>query len=221
VDEKVRAWLRRHTHEFTAGGTVRMEGEAQPDVIWVLEGWFATEKMLPDGRRQLLDIALPCDLVQDGGGDSPSARCGVIALTDGAAACAPARAFADVFGRQAALRALVERLGTMRESRLGERMLRIGRGEGLERLAYTILELQHRLQGLGLAAPDVFEMPVTQGTLGDLNGLSNIHVCRLMKQFEEQGVIAVEGETVRILDAGALAATAGVDEDALARGTLG
>ncbi len=46
-----------------AGTTVLLEGTNSAHLYTVLSGWAFRYKMLPDGRRQILNFALPGDLV--------------------------------------------------------------------------------------------------------------------------------------------------------------
>src|SRR6266699_3195451 len=46
-----------------AGATVLLEGTTSAHLYTVLSGWAFRYKMLPDGRRQILNFALPGDLV--------------------------------------------------------------------------------------------------------------------------------------------------------------
>ena len=57
-----------------------------------------------------------------------------------------------------------------------------------------------RLKGAGLADGASFEMPLTQELIGDALGLTTVHVNRTLRALREDGLIAIDGRVVTILD---------------------
>ena len=95
------------------------------------------------------------------------------------------------------------------EATLREWVLNVGSRSSIERLAHLFSELLLRLQVVGRANEDSYELPIRQGELADTTGISNVHVNRSLMELRRQGLITLEGRTLRILDVPALRALAG------------
>ena len=56
-------WFKTAELVSDEGATVLMEGHSSPHLYTVLSGWAFRYKTLPDGRRQILNFALPGDFI--------------------------------------------------------------------------------------------------------------------------------------------------------------
>jgi CRP-like cAMP-binding protein len=92
-----------------------------------------------------------------------------------------------------------------------ERIASIGRRSAYQRIAHIFLELCMRLELIGAASGDAFTSPLTQDHLADLLGLTSIHVNRTLRQLKRDGMIAMEGRTIRLLSRNRLEAIADFD----------
>ena len=81
-----------------------------------------------------------------------------------------------------------------------EALLNIGRRDARTRVAHFLCEISLRLEAAGLAAADHFELPVTQEQLGDLLGLTSVHVNRTLRALREDKVIGRIDRLIVILD---------------------
>ena len=85
-----------------------------------------------------------------------------------------------------------------------EHIIDAGRREPLERLAHFLLEMLTRLQAIGSASSNSFVMPLSQEGIGDVIGLSAPHVNRMLAELRRDGLIAMKGQEIGILDRAAL-----------------
>jgi CRP-like cAMP-binding protein len=85
-----------------------------------------------------------------------------------------------------------------------EHIIDTGRRDPLERLAHFLLEMHTRLHAVGCASENSFEMPLSQEAIGDVIGLSGPHVNRMIAELRSEGLIAVRGHEITILDRAAL-----------------
>jgi len=70
-----------------------------------------------------------------------------------------------------------------------------------------LLDLHARLSLLGLVENDTFDLPLTQEVLGDLLGLTSVHVNRTIRSLEADGLIARSDHRIRLIDMAALRST--------------
>ena len=81
---------------------------------------------------------------------------------------------------------------------------RLGRMSALERLAHLLVQLHDRLDVIGAVENDRFALPLPQEMLGDLLGLSTVHVNRTVQELRRQKLISTERNVVHLLDRAAL-----------------
>lgn len=172
------------------GAVLTVENDHADHSLLLLEGWMALYKSLPDGRTQMIDIMLPGDFALVGTPLVPVAVCTVEALCDlRYARIDLGRIIAsDSEARQ--VRQLVAANLLTGQARAYALLLRLGHGSAETRVAYALLELFLRLEALGATDGRTFPLPITQRHLGDYTGLTNVHVCRTMRRFEHQGLVA-------------------------------
>jgi len=174
-------------------------------VLHVVESGFAVRyKLLHSGKRQIMNVVMPGDIIgfpacfYDHAVFSVTAISGIklhhVPLDDFTALCMArgkvATALLWFAAREAAIYA--------------EHIVDAGRREPAERLAHFLLETLTRLQGVGAASEDSFVMPLSQEGIGDVIGLSAPHVNRMLAELKREGLIAMSGHEIRILDRAAL-----------------
>lgn len=175
------------------------EGEMPTGIPALRSGWAALARHFPDGRRQLQHILVPGDLLSVDR-DTPYAV-SVVALTPVALVDldVPHGPDGDVFGPALRRHALLT-VGYLLNA-----TARLGRQSALERFAHLLLELRERLSDVGLAGPSRFDMPLTQEMLADTLGLTSVHVNRTLQSMRQQGLIALSGREVTLLQPEGLA----------------
>ena len=76
----------------------------------------------------------------------------------------------------------------------------IGQRDATERIAHFFCELHARMHAIGLAKDGVFPLPVTQVELGDAQGMSAVHVNRVLQDLRGRGLIRTERGQLAVLD---------------------
>lgn len=88
-----------------------------------------------------------------------------------------------------------------------EWLANVGRREGRARIAHLLCELALRAEAVGITPEDLLTLPLTQEQIGDVTGLTAIHVNRMLKALVADGLIEQSGRHIRILDRVRLAET--------------
>jgi CRP-like cAMP-binding protein len=202
--------LPRHT-------ILRREGEP-PQAIWLLvDGWVAASMLLPDGERQILKLHLPGDMLGTASMSLTQAADTLTALTAVTVSRVPALAFGQLFMDSPRFAACMVLTAQRERVALMDRLAVVGRTSAVQRLAALLLDLRERLTMAGGAAADTFELPVTQEQIGDYLGLTGVHVNRMIRQLESDGVIARHRQRLTISQPAKLRQIAGTQERELAR----
>lgn len=175
-------------------------GPPARDCQIVLDGVALRSKTTASGGRQIVAVELRGDFLDLAHLFLEIADHDVEALTDLKVAAIDRQVLRTLalehrdLGRALWTEALVE------ASIAREWMTNLGRRDARTRIAHALCELALRSQAVGLSPPDMLTLPWTQEQLGDVTGLTPVHVNRMLRSLEEDGLIERSGREVRILD---------------------
>src|SRR6476469_952692 len=192
-----------------AGASFLREGTRSGYLYTVLTGWAFRYKMLDDGRRQILNYALPADMVGLQGALMHEMEHSVEALTPLTLCMFPRAKLWDLYARFPSLAFDITWLAAREEQVIDENLLSVGRRSALERIAYLLLHLFVRAQEVGLTRGDSIAFPFTQQHLADTLGMSLVHTNKTLKRLTATKAIRWKDRVFEVLDRAALARIAG------------
>ena len=163
-------------------------------------GWTCRFHVLPSGRAVIVDINLPGDVIGLDTVLRTERLDGVFTLTSVIAEVIPAKdGLLDLIADRSIALYIFWVLG-QRQRRAERRLAANTRLEADARLAMMILDLYTRLRLRKLIPALTYNLPLTQGQIGDYVGLSAVHVNRVLRLLREERVINLEKNCVTILD---------------------
>ncbi|MFQ5973066.1 MAG: Crp/Fnr family transcriptional regulator, partial [Alphaproteobacteria bacterium] len=165
-------------------------------VFMLQEGWAYSFKLLRDGRRQIVGFAVPGDFLGLHSVLLPKSNYSAMTLTDAVVSEVDAERLGRIIRRRPGLGSAILWSASWDTAMLVEHLVDVGRRNAIERLARLLLELQVRLELVGLGSDRGFECPLTQGMLADALGLSIVHVNRTLRQLRERGLATVDSGRV-------------------------
>lgn len=177
------------------------EGNPVGQAILMVSGWACRVRTLSDGRRQILSLFLPGDLIC-AHRERPIALATVLALTDVTICHVPFRAELEPGSRLGEAYGVS---GMLDEAYLLAQITRLGRFSAYERFADLLLELHERLTLAGIAMDRQFPLPLTQEALADMLGLTSVHVNRTLQLMRREGTVTVGGGIATLHDVEGLA----------------
>lgn len=189
-------------HKFIpAGVEIYAEGEFSDDLYLLIEGWAYQYQYLKDGRRQILDFSLPGTLLGVQGERSTEMAHTAESLTDAVVAVIPRWWLREilVFEPEFAIRVATATADALNQAY--DNLTDVGRRNAYEAVAHLMLRLFRRIRAQcpGVTGKCV-EFPLTQMHIGDALGLTNVHVCRMLKTLQCDGVLELNGRTLTVLD---------------------
>lgn len=184
----------RNARRSPARREVIREGEPIRERRALLSGWACRQRILADGRRQILAFLLPGDLIGACQHRHPLASTTLLAVTELVTCPAPAARPGSGLAEAYALSAAHD------EHHLMAQITRLGRLSAYERLAEWLLETGDRLALAGLAAPDAFRLPLTQEFLADALGLTPVHVNRTLQAMRRDGLLTLVSGVISFPD---------------------
>ncbi len=165
----------------------------------LLSGWACRQRMLPDGRRQIINLIVPGDIIGPRQRPAIPAASATVALTDVETSDASNLLAAAEQQDYPGLRKALHAAAALEEFFSREQIVRLGRQTAHERMVHLMLELRLRLAAAGLGSADSFPMPLTQEVIADVLGVSAVHANRTLQQVRREGLLELRRGRVRIL----------------------
>jgi CRP/FNR family transcriptional regulator, anaerobic regulatory protein len=194
-----------------AGASFLREGARSEYLYTVLSGWAFRYKMLNDGRRQILNYALPADMVGLQGALMNEMEHSVEALTPLVLCVFPRTKLWDLYSRLPSLAFDITWLAAREEQLVDENLVSLGRRTALERAAYLLLHLYTRAEESGLVKNESIQFPFTQQHLADTLGMSLVHTNKTLKRLFVSKAVRWKDRIFEMVDRAALAGIAGSD----------
>jgi CRP-like cAMP-binding protein len=177
-----------------------VEGSRYSNLCFVQDGYAMRYKLLRNGKRQILNIILPGDVVGFPVSFFNRSIYSVIALTDLTYNMCSLESYVQLCYRLPQFGLALSWLGMEEAAIYAEHLVDIGRRKPPERLAHFLLEIHARLTHVGRAEPTSFELPVSQEVMADCLGLSVPHLNRVMQQLRREKLISNQSRVVELLD---------------------
>lgn len=175
---------------FPRRSLIRREGDPAT-CVWLLhDGWVGAALDLPNAKRQLIKIHLPGDVLGSTSMCLVHAGDTLEALTDVHASPVPFAALGQLYDEDPRLAAAAFTLSVQKERlALMHRLAMIGRTSAYERVAGLLLDLLERGRVAGIVAGNAVACPLTQEQIADVIGLTNVHVNRIVRRLNDDGLI--------------------------------
>ncbi|MEG3178198.1 Crp/Fnr family transcriptional regulator [Sphingomonas sp. RB3P16] len=182
------------------GNYLVRQGERADFTCVLMDGFAYRQKIVGDGGRQIVALQVPGDAVDLQNSLLKIADHSVQALGPVTMARIPRAALLELAATYPAI-AHAFWLDTLVDGSIAwEWIANIGRRKALMRLAHLLCECAVRLEVVGFQPGEAKMLPMTREQIGDALGLTTVHVSRMLKQLESEGLIARRNRTVAILD---------------------
>ncbi len=169
-------------------------------------GFLFRHKVVIDGGRQIFSIHMAGDMVDLQNSLLGTADHNVQALTRAEVALIPRDAIYRIAFDRPSIGAAMWKDTLVDAAMFREWAANIGRRGARTRLAHLLCEFALRVQAADLGTHKGYELPMTQEQLADCTGLTSVHVNRMLKSLESDGLLTRTKRAVRVLDWKRLAA---------------
>jgi CRP-like cAMP-binding protein len=200
--------LEERQRQVRRGAIVQRENEKCSELFVLRKGLMMSYVLLDDGSRQILRFLFPGDMLGMSSmiyREAPETLC---ALSDCVISPFDRSVLADLMVAHPRLSAMVLVYCQVERVSLTDRLAALGRTSAKARVAALLLELRNRLRATDKSVTNAFLLGLTQEEVGDATGLTAVHVNRMLRQLEEEGMIAREAGKVTLLDERGLARAA-------------
>lgn len=182
------------------GEELRFGSVKQHKAYLVAEGWACTFAPLPDGSRQIIDIAVPGDIVGLRGLMLRDVSWRGMMLSGSIVYELNPYSLVELLETAPRIAAAILWAGSRDEALLVERLATIGHRPALERVVCLFLELKARLDLIGKSSNGVFACPLKQGQIASALALTPVHLSRVLRTLREMRILQVRDGEVEIFD---------------------
>ncbi len=194
-----------------AGTNLFLQGTNSAHLYTVLTGWAFRYKMLADGRRQILNYALPGDFIGLQGSVVDEMHHSVEALTDMVLCLFPRERLWELYTHYPTLAFDITWLAAREEQILDEHLMTVGRRSALERVAYLLIHLFVRAEEVGLVRGGAIQFPFTQQHIADTLGMSLVHTNKTLRKLTSTKAVRWKERRFELIDRDRLIGIAGYE----------
>lgn len=192
-----------------AGAPLFAEDDSGDSLYLVLDGWLFSFRILEDGRRQILDFALPGAVLGYRSAADRRFPYSVEALTDAVVAAVSLSRLGSLQAGRCAAALLAATNDALLDA--FDSLTDAGRRTAREAVAHFLLRMDRRIRcAFGAAADGSVPFPPSQVQIADALGLTPVHVCRMLGRLRDEGLVETGRGRLRILRADLLSGEAGL-----------
>lgn len=176
------------------------EGDRPSTCPVLLRGYAYRHKVTGDGARQILSLHIPGDALDIQNIFLDEADHNVQMLTRGEIADIARADLERVMHSYPAISEALLVASLVEASIFREWTVNVGRRDARSRIAHLLCEFSFRLDAQGLSDGGTYQLPMTQEQLADATGLTPVHVNRVLKGLQAEGLIERDRRAVSFPD---------------------
>jgi CRP-like cAMP-binding protein len=204
---------------FKGSVDIWAQGDAPRSTFIVIRGMACRYRLLSDGRRQVLTLFIPGDLI---GLHAFLLR----SIDHFIGTIGPTRlveierdTVIDMVTHHPRIRAALWWSARQEDAMLRERIVSLGRRNARGRIAYLLCELVWRERAISKSEGYAIRLPLTQTDLADALGLTPISVNRILQAFRREQLITLRQRRLTLCDVARLQTISGLAPDYLQLGS--
>ncbi|MGC3986363.1 MAG: Crp/Fnr family transcriptional regulator [Pseudorhodoferax sp.] len=194
------------TQTYAAGQTVVRQCCTVETSTVLVQGIMTRHVHAADGRRHLVAVQVPGDFVDLHAYVLKRLDHDVGALTEVTVAVVPHAALGEIQARHPQLARRLWFLTLLDAAMHRQWVMRLASLNALQRVAHFLCEMNAKLLAIGQSDGQRFLLPMTQTDIGEVCGLTNVHVSRVLRQLREMELCSWRGAQVVVHDPVRLAA---------------
>ncbi|MBZ9768263.1 Crp/Fnr family transcriptional regulator [Mesorhizobium sp. CA6] len=181
-----------------------IQGSPFRSLCFVQDGYAIRYRLLRSGKRQILKLILPGDVIGFPVSFFDRSTYAVEALTDLTYTVCGIDRYTRLCYEQPQFGLVLSWLAAQEAASYAEHIVNLGRRTPIERLAHLLLEVHARLFEVGLAQETSFDLPFSQQVMADALGLSVPHLNRVMQQLRAERLISSNARLIVLSDSAGL-----------------
>jgi CRP-like cAMP-binding protein len=176
------------------------EGDRATSAKLLIDGLAYRHKVTVEGARQILSVHIAGDFVDLEGSLVPIADHNVQVLSTCTVAQVPRDALVAIIHKHGAVAHAMWIETLVDASIYREWVVNVGRRDSRQAMCHFLCEFGRRLESAGLAKAHGYELPMTQEQLADTLGITPVHVNRVLRDLDHEGVLVRHKRFVEVPD---------------------
>lgn len=179
-------------------------GDEYRNLCFVKDGYAIRYKLLRSGKRQILNVILPGDVIGFPVSFFDRSIYSIVAVSDLTYNICSLDSYVRLCHEHPLFALALSWLAAQEAAIYAEHIVDLGRRTPVERLAHFLLEIHARLQAVGRAEETSFDLPFSQEVMADVLGLSVPHLNRVIQQLRAERLITSRSHFVELTDVASL-----------------
>jgi CRP-like cAMP-binding protein len=173
-------------------------GDEYRNLCFVKDGHAIRYQLLRNGKRQIINVILPGDVIGFPVSFFDRSIYSVVAVSDLTYNVCPLDSFVGLCYEQPQFGLALSWLAAHEAAIYAEHIVDLGRRTPPERLAHFLLEIHARLLAVGRAEKTSFDLLFSQEVMADVLGLSVPHLNRVMQRLRAERLITSRSHLVKL-----------------------
>lgn len=196
--------------KIVPAGVRVLSAGAKPDHLhFILEGWAARFRIMPEGTRQITGLLIPGDFCDVHANILTAMDDDITALTECRVGNFDVANLDNLITEAPVLARAIWRSVLIDLVILREAVASAGRRDPLASAAHLLCELHMRLSIIGRVKGGRFSLPITRAEFGEAIGMTSVQVNRSLEDLQSRGLVEINDGEVTILNLLALQGLAG------------
>ena len=188
-------------YRLKARQEIFLEAQNSQYLFSIYHGWCAIYKSLGNGKKQIIKIALPGDLIGFQSNSEAPLNYSAISLTDMVLCAFPRNEFTGLLNRNAFVLKRLMELNAREMNLCQNHLMAIGKNIAIEKISLFCAELFLRFHNIyQLPLTNRIFFPLTQVEIGDATGLTCVHVNRTLKTLSDMNLMDISARTLTVPD---------------------
>lgn len=187
--------------------------DGRADVFVVKEGWASLCHFNDKRGQDICNVFMPGDIIGVRESFFESHEITILALTNCKLERVPVDSIHKLFKTDMDIRKAVMSYIMVNDNITIERLRSCTHHRSEERVAHFLLEIYTRFCFKGLLQTNIYSFPVTQDVVGELLGITSVHVSRCMTALEQKKFIRKTRSSIKLLKPEEMAKSTGFDSD--------
>lgn len=187
-------------HTILARQMIHSPREFSDYVLCLCAGQAVSSIALPDGRRQIIEILLPGDIVYWTDLFEPMSGRLIEATENSTYRKIARKDFFLLLAQQPEMFDVFMQTCTRKKNEADNLALTLGRRDALQRIARFILDLAMKLIDRGFAKNQTIRFSLRLRHIADATGLTPVHTSKMLRQLRRDRVIDLESRSLTVSD---------------------
>ncbi|WP_158588409.1 Crp/Fnr family transcriptional regulator [Henriciella mobilis] len=201
--------LERNRNEARSGDVIVEAGAPCNDLFVLKKGWLISESFSSGGQRTIVRVHLPGDIIGSSQVPYAATPYRIIARSDAILCPFPRKNMSNLLERSPRLASLLLTIAMIESAEQEDRASVFRRNSAVAKLALFAQQTFGRLKLMNPLLRDSFHCPLNQTDIGDVVGMTSVHVSRTFSRLEEEGALKRHGSLIRLIDEDELSACSG------------